>query len=139
MRSAPTLNNWMTPLSSVAMLEKFALFKMAFWSAPVFSSAFSRAVGRFARLAAGARNAACVLIVLLRGCRRATHEPRGTISNGDAARNMSREAVFLRRGRLGSEAARKNGIRPPRRFAPNVLRGDSFENHESAHRNRRPG
>jgi len=29
MRSAPTLKIWMTPLASVAMLEKFALLKMA--------------------------------------------------------------------------------------------------------------
>jgi len=30
MRSAPTLKIWMTPRASVAMLEKFALLKMAF-------------------------------------------------------------------------------------------------------------
>jgi hypothetical protein len=30
MRSAPTLNTWMTPFSSVAMLEKLALLKIAF-------------------------------------------------------------------------------------------------------------
>jgi len=29
MRSAPTLKIWMTPLASVAMLEKFALLKIA--------------------------------------------------------------------------------------------------------------
>jgi hypothetical protein len=33
MRSAPTLNIWITPLASVAMLEKLALLKMALWSA----------------------------------------------------------------------------------------------------------
>src|ERR1700735_3814985 len=37
MRSAPTLNIWMTPLASVAMLEKLALLKMALWSAPAFT------------------------------------------------------------------------------------------------------
>src|SRR6476619_1642390 len=42
MRSAPTLNSWMTPFSSVAMLEKLALLKIAFCSAPVFSRAASR-------------------------------------------------------------------------------------------------
>jgi len=41
MRSAPTLNIWMTPFASVAMLEKFALLKIAFCSAPAFSSASS--------------------------------------------------------------------------------------------------
>ena len=40
MRSAPTLKIWITPFSSVAMLEKLALLKIASWSAPVliFSS-----------------------------------------------------------------------------------------------------
>ena len=33
MRSAPTLKIWITPLASVAMLEKLALLKMARWSA----------------------------------------------------------------------------------------------------------
>src|SRR5688572_25159376 len=42
MRSAPTLNSWMTPFSSVAMLEKLALLRIAFCSAPVLSSAASR-------------------------------------------------------------------------------------------------
>jgi len=35
MRSAPTLKSWMTPFSSVAMLEKLALLRIAFCSAPV--------------------------------------------------------------------------------------------------------
>jgi len=39
MRSAPTLKIWMTPLASVAMLEKLALLKMALCSAPVVSRA----------------------------------------------------------------------------------------------------
>jgi hypothetical protein len=37
MRSAPTLKIWMTPLASVAMLEKLALLKMALCSAPVLT------------------------------------------------------------------------------------------------------
>lgn len=41
MRSAPTLKIWITPFASVAMLEKFELFKMAVWSAPAFSNASS--------------------------------------------------------------------------------------------------
>ncbi len=47
MRSAPTLKIWMTPSASVAMLEKFALLKIALWSAPArrrASSARLRAV-----------------------------------------------------------------------------------------------
>ena len=36
MRSAPTLKIWITPLVSVAMLEKLALLKMAACRAPVF-------------------------------------------------------------------------------------------------------
>jgi hypothetical protein len=47
MRSAPTLKIWMTPRASVAMLEKFALLKIAACSAPASrsaSSAFLRAV-----------------------------------------------------------------------------------------------
>ena len=39
MRSAPTLKIWMTPLASVAMLEKLALLKIALCSAPVVRSA----------------------------------------------------------------------------------------------------
>src|SRR4051812_23654754 len=42
MRSAPTLNNWMTPFSSVAMLEKLALLKIAFCKAPALRRASSR-------------------------------------------------------------------------------------------------
>ena len=41
MRSAPTLKIWITPFASVAMLEKLALLKIAFCSAPVFCSAAS--------------------------------------------------------------------------------------------------
>src|SRR3979490_248881 len=37
MRSAPILNNWMMPFSSVAIIEKLALLKIAFCRAPVFS------------------------------------------------------------------------------------------------------
>src|SRR5438067_9203999 len=43
MRSAPTLKIWMTPCASVAMLEKFALLKIALCKAPVRSSASGRA------------------------------------------------------------------------------------------------
>src|SRR5258706_12547469 len=42
MRSAPTLKSWMTPFSSVAMLEKLALLRIALCSAPVLSRAASR-------------------------------------------------------------------------------------------------
>jgi hypothetical protein len=42
MRSAPTLKIWMTPFSSVAMLEKLALLKIAFCRAPVLSRASLR-------------------------------------------------------------------------------------------------
>src|ERR1019366_2007208 len=42
MRSAPTLKIWMTPLSSVAILEKLALLKIAFCRAPALSSASLR-------------------------------------------------------------------------------------------------
>src|SRR5688572_13935028 len=38
MRSAPTLKIWITPFSSVAMLEKLALFRIAFCRAPVLST-----------------------------------------------------------------------------------------------------
>src|SRR5580658_116773 len=38
MRSAPTLKIWMTPLASVAMLEKLALLKIASCKAPVLSN-----------------------------------------------------------------------------------------------------
>ena len=41
MRSAPTLNIWMTPFASVAMLEKLALLKIAFCKAWALSSASS--------------------------------------------------------------------------------------------------
>src|SRR5688500_7419593 len=39
MRSAPALKIWMTPLASVAILEKLALSKIARCSAPTLSSA----------------------------------------------------------------------------------------------------
>src|SRR5258706_9839341 len=42
MRSAPTLKIWMTPLASVAMLEKLALLKMALCRAPALSRASCR-------------------------------------------------------------------------------------------------
>src|SRR5947209_1371789 len=42
MRSAPTLKIWITPFASVAMLEKLALFKIAFCSAPAVSTASCR-------------------------------------------------------------------------------------------------
>src|SRR6476661_4544185 len=44
MRSAPTLKIWMTPLASVAMLEKLALLKIALCSAPALSSTSSACV-----------------------------------------------------------------------------------------------
>src|SRR4249919_383812 len=40
MRSAPTLNNWMMPFSSVAIIEKLALVRIAYCKAPALSSAF---------------------------------------------------------------------------------------------------
>src|SRR6266550_4939016 len=40
MRWAPTLKIWMTPFASVAMLEKFALLKIAFCRAPAFKTAW---------------------------------------------------------------------------------------------------
>lgn len=39
MRSAPILKIWMTPFASVAMLEKFALLRIAFCKAPALSRA----------------------------------------------------------------------------------------------------
>src|SRR3954468_2797051 len=46
MRSAPTLNTWMIPRSSVAMIEKLALVKIAFCNAPALRRAFwTRALG----------------------------------------------------------------------------------------------
>src|SRR5688572_4811509 len=60
MLSAPTLKIWMTPSASVAMLEKFALFKIALCRAPAITAASlagtdARASGFLARrrLAAG--------------------------------------------------------------------------------------
>src|SRR3989338_4916155 len=44
MRSAPMLKIWITPFSSVAMLEKLTLLKMAFCRATVLSSASGRPV-----------------------------------------------------------------------------------------------
>ena len=40
-RSAPTLKIWITPLASVAMLEKLALLKIALCNAPALSSSSS--------------------------------------------------------------------------------------------------
>src|SRR3954471_8312342 len=44
MRSAPTLKSWMMPFSSVAMIEKLALVRIAFCSAPALSNAVLRMV-----------------------------------------------------------------------------------------------
>ena len=41
MRSAPTLKIWITPLASVAMLEKLTLLKIALCSAPALARASS--------------------------------------------------------------------------------------------------
>src|SRR4051812_25610700 len=56
MRSAPTLNTWMMPCSSVAMIENLALVSTTCCSASAFSTVFSRdhsagprAVGPLAR------------------------------------------------------------------------------------------
>jgi len=46
MRSAPTLKIWMTPLASVAMLEKFALLKMARCKAPALNRTSSRSCNK---------------------------------------------------------------------------------------------
>jgi hypothetical protein len=40
MRSAPTLKIWITPLASVAMLEKLALLKIALCRAPALQQRF---------------------------------------------------------------------------------------------------
>ena len=45
MRSAPTLKIWMTPVASVAMLEKFALLKIALCKGARFISARRVRVG----------------------------------------------------------------------------------------------
>src|SRR5947207_15375643 len=50
MRSAPTLNICMTPFSSVAMLEKLALLRIAFCKAPVLSKASWRRTSVMPRL-----------------------------------------------------------------------------------------
>src|SRR4030066_893628 len=55
MRSAPTLKIWITPFSSVAMLEKLALLRIAFCSAPVLSKAFWRRTSAARPLALPAR------------------------------------------------------------------------------------
>src|SRR6266850_4949300 len=57
MRSAPTLNSWMTPFSSVAMLEKLALFRIAFCKAPVLSTASTRRISMTASALAASRAA----------------------------------------------------------------------------------
>src|ERR1700736_1913534 len=53
--SAPTLKIWMTPLASVAMLEKLALLKIALCSAPVVSRASVCPEGITEPLAPGVR------------------------------------------------------------------------------------
>src|SRR3954469_18502016 len=51
MLSAPMLNNWITPFSSVAMIEKLALLRIAFCKAPVFSNASFRRTSVIASVA----------------------------------------------------------------------------------------
>src|SRR6185503_151002 len=52
----PTLKIWMTPLASVAMLEKLALLKMASWRAPVLSRASCRRTSAMGGTVADASN-----------------------------------------------------------------------------------
>src|ERR1700682_3843627 len=55
LRSAPTLKIWITPLASVAMLEKLALLKIALCKAPVVSRASVVPAPTTAPLALGVR------------------------------------------------------------------------------------
>src|SRR3954468_5855083 len=48
MRSAPTLNSWTMPFSSVAMIEKLALVRIASSSAPSFRRASAECAWRAA-------------------------------------------------------------------------------------------
>src|SRR4051794_17568044 len=50
MRSAPMLKSWMMPFSSVAMIEKLALVRIAFCSAPALSNVVSRMVASSIRV-----------------------------------------------------------------------------------------
>src|SRR6185295_6999652 len=54
MRSAPTLKIWMTPVASVAMLEKLALLKIALCKAPVFRRACAWRTSRVTSTASAA-------------------------------------------------------------------------------------
>src|SRR3954447_4150095 len=63
-RSAPTLKIWMTPFSSVAMLEKFALLKIAFCKAPAFSRTSSRRTSVTIFMAGGTLVGGFCIIVL---------------------------------------------------------------------------
>src|SRR5687768_12836052 len=56
MRSAPTLNSWMMPFSSVAMIEKLALVRIAFCRAPASFPVFS--IGRWSQ---SRRQSVCAL------------------------------------------------------------------------------
>src|SRR6476620_11186140 len=108
MASAPTLKIWMTPLASVAMLEKFALLKIALCSASALRTAAVRRRNMsktplLAPLVCGC----AVTALLLRRWRIATHEllpcsrahhPRALIhcakslfSRFDDARNIAHE------------------------------------------------
>src|SRR5688572_30463453 len=111
MRSAPTLKSWMTPFSSVAMLEKLALLRMAFWRAPVLRRAFLRrtstaAVARSARLLTrlegGPRNGAGAVIAISISAARTHHEHYGQ-RRGDP--QYVAFPIFLVQLAYGSEAA----------------------------------
>jgi len=62
MRSAPTLKIWITPLASVAMLEKLALLKIALCRAPA-STIDSSVWPGTAKPAARARRASSLVSV----------------------------------------------------------------------------
>src|ERR1051325_5746002 len=116
MRSAPTLKIWMTPLASVAMLEKFALLKIAVCSAPVVSRASvprPSTVGgcglRYPVVGIVTESAGRRPDTLTRSVRRGAKGAERQVQRGSAAEPMTMGNAY--RPRIVQERARRH--RPP--------------------------
>src|SRR4030088_1084143 len=90
MRSAPKLNSWMMPFSSVAMIEKLALVRIAFCNAPAFSKAVLCMVASSIR---GPLTALCALGHSASAHQRADLDDRQQDGEHDQQRRQSR-AIF---------------------------------------------
>src|SRR5438067_1913289 len=93
MRSAPTLKIWITPRSSVAMLEKLALLKIASCNAPVFSTTACRRVSLMtSRLPGSSASRTFFCFIFLRSAAQLFLEAGGQFRKNDRLRQKGLSA-----------------------------------------------